>query len=602
MAQMTSIPRTTKIAGKTYTSNQYTPMPAKVTPVAKNKTTIPAINQTASAYSAMSGLSGLLSSLSKMLKGSSGGGMNFPVGEGINSVEQQSQANTAIAKYTGSNTNYTSKPIQGPVRQPINSIGIASKQSQPVLNNQGQAITGGYSKSSAGGYSPVPMQSLGYNATGLTPEKINNTKAITDKFNLQLNQTKNTAWDSFGTKNDKIANLMQSTAGEFGKNFSSPDELDTAYNFNPTVKSALDNFISSGGTLEQIKSKILSNQATQQPYTIQQGDTLNAISSRTGKTVQELMALNPQITNPNLIQAGSALNLGNVQNTTTYLDELQKPYVTDPNDLLKMPQDEMIKNEMLRQMNIPKEWEDYYLGTPNKMGIFEREKAAKQAELDLIQEKLSDDKRTYREKANLNIDKTRSELAVNLAETETNRLKAKNYMTGLLAKLGALNTTGAAGEALVKLDQKYEEMKQNTTNKYNLAIRGMEIEMNEGLNDIENGYESKAQAIREDLSKSATDINKELMKLKQESQSKLYSLSSSYASLVEKQKAKAIEANKKNSNDYVTEFRSVIGPTLPGQTLGGRYVTVPKANSSPVNKTTTSKTTNTSGISNPFRK
>lgn len=42
-------------------------------------------------------------------------------------------------------------------------------------------------------------------------------------------------------------------------------------------------------------------------YVIQPGDTLSAIASRFGTTVPAIVALNPQITNPNLIIAGDTL-------------------------------------------------------------------------------------------------------------------------------------------------------------------------------------------------------------------------------------------------------------------------------------------------------
>lgn len=45
-------------------------------------------------------------------------------------------------------------------------------------------------------------------------------------------------------------------------------------------------------------------------YTIQYGDTLSGIASKTGKSIQELMRLNPSITDPNKIYAGRSLELG----------------------------------------------------------------------------------------------------------------------------------------------------------------------------------------------------------------------------------------------------------------------------------------------------
>lgn len=45
-------------------------------------------------------------------------------------------------------------------------------------------------------------------------------------------------------------------------------------------------------------------------YTIKYGDTLSGIASQSGKSIQELMRLNPSITDPNKIQAGRTLNVG----------------------------------------------------------------------------------------------------------------------------------------------------------------------------------------------------------------------------------------------------------------------------------------------------
>jgi len=46
-----------------------------------------------------------------------------------------------------------------------------------------------------------------------------------------------------------------------------------------------------------------------QNYTIQKGDTLSSIANKYGTTIQSLLAANPQITNPNLIYAGSVLKI-----------------------------------------------------------------------------------------------------------------------------------------------------------------------------------------------------------------------------------------------------------------------------------------------------
>ncbi len=45
-------------------------------------------------------------------------------------------------------------------------------------------------------------------------------------------------------------------------------------------------------------------------YTIQYGDTLSGIAAKTGKSIQQLLQLNPSITDPNKIYAGRSLSIG----------------------------------------------------------------------------------------------------------------------------------------------------------------------------------------------------------------------------------------------------------------------------------------------------
>ena len=44
-------------------------------------------------------------------------------------------------------------------------------------------------------------------------------------------------------------------------------------------------------------------------YTIQSGDTLSGIAAKFGTSIANLMALNPQIKNPNLIYAGKTIRI-----------------------------------------------------------------------------------------------------------------------------------------------------------------------------------------------------------------------------------------------------------------------------------------------------
>lgn len=52
-------------------------------------------------------------------------------------------------------------------------------------------------------------------------------------------------------------------------------------------------------------------------YSVQSGDTLSKIASDNGLTTQQIISLNPQITNPDLINPGQAINLGTNASTPT---------------------------------------------------------------------------------------------------------------------------------------------------------------------------------------------------------------------------------------------------------------------------------------------
>ena len=49
--------------------------------------------------------------------------------------------------------------------------------------------------------------------------------------------------------------------------------------------------------------------ATSGTYVVQRGDTLNKIAARIGSSLSNLLAVNPQIWNPNLIYVGQVINL-----------------------------------------------------------------------------------------------------------------------------------------------------------------------------------------------------------------------------------------------------------------------------------------------------
>lgn len=559
----TSYPKFTSVAtGKTTWSNGDTSTVKNPTPATTPKST----NGLASVAT---GISGLLSSLSKLISGSGGSGTAkqvFPVGQNLTPT-QTAKAYQTIKKYGSSSSlaknlnlpagavnvysDGSTQDAYGNITPaPIAKSGIASKQSQPVLNSSGKSLNGAYTTDASGNYYEIPNQSL---SQGISPDIVNNVKKTADRMNLTLQDTNNNPWNSNGSKSDLKTSQMEGITSGFSKLFSTPESVDFAYNSNPTIKNALDSFIANGGTLDQIKAGV--QKQAPATYNIKYGDTLTGIAAKTGKSIADLMVMNPQITNPDKIYAGDSLNLGaKTQDTTSYLAELNNPTTKSPAELMNLPLDQLTQDEIARQMGIPEQYKKLYFGSPEQIGLLEQQKKDAEAKIELYEEKKRDQESSVRQKASLEIDKYRAQQTADEADIETKRLQSKNYVTGMLAKMGALTTTGAAPLAITSLDAKYDAMKVATSSKYTYAIRSIEVAMNDDINDNENNYAEKEQAIREDLTKSVSDVTKELLKLKQDSDSKIYSITSSYAKTLKAAADKYKATLKSNANTYNDDF------------------------------------------------
>ena len=67
--------------------------------------------------------------------------------------------------------------------------------------------------------------------------------------------------------------------------------------------------MSSSGAPVSPPTGIIPNTGQGLLYTVQEGDSLSAIAARSGLTLAQLLAANPQITNPNVIYAGQQIAL-----------------------------------------------------------------------------------------------------------------------------------------------------------------------------------------------------------------------------------------------------------------------------------------------------
>lgn len=317
------------------------------------------------------------------------------------------------------------------------------------------------------------------------PESISKTKSAVDRFNLSLDEIKNYPFDSVGTINEKKNSTLNLTASDIAKSFTDPQLFYTTYQNNAELQQTLKPFIDNGGSLSQIASKINTSPITDNAPQ----DTASYLESLNNKS-------NFDVNDPFQLKAMEALS----------------------------PENELAQKEIMRIGNIAQEYKDLYFGTPEQLGVLAEQKAINEEKKKLLETKALNDKATATEKANYQIEKNKADADIMKAEIEENRLKSKNYMTGMLAKLGALQTTGNAPLALATLDQKYQQQKQQLESKLSFANRGIEIDLTEKINNITEVTADNILNLREDLSKSYEDVQKEIFKLQNDAQSKIYTM------------------------------------------------------------------------------
>jgi hypothetical protein len=378
-------------------------------------------------------------------------------------------------------------------------------------------------------------QSSALTSSVYNPETISGARGIVNNFQLRLDDLNNNLLESKGTKEENKQIMLESTASELARLFPSRPDLLNQYNANPEVKTILDKYISAGGSLDNVATKI-----------------------------------------PNANQ----IQMTGDQSTDQYLQALNSVEFNARQDAIESlaPEKAVYQAEIMRVAGIAKEFENLYFGTEERMGILDRQRIEAEETAKIADRKIEAEKDSARAMMQYNTDKYNAELSVAKATTERNRQAAKNYMTAQLAKLGALKTSGAAPEALGILEQKYQEQAQQLETQYTFAIRDLDIKYNKYITDLEIERDETRQKISQNLSKSEDDIYKELTKLNQATQKELLTQAGKYATLLrtqtDKYKKEAEASAKKNVSDMEEimseyKFREII----PSTGIGGQNVT-----------------------------
>jgi hypothetical protein len=346
-------------------------------------------------------------------------------------------------------------------------------------------------------------------------DSIANSKKTADKFKVSIDGITQDPWKYNSKPDENKKSIVDSFTSQFANNFTNAQDFYNNLNNNPELQKSLEGYMKAGGTPAMIASKIV-------PVT---NDILPA------------------------------------QDTATYLDRIQNTNtpqgVQAKNALIQ--EKGLAEEEIMRNYSIPKDLSNLYFGTKETIGVLEQQRTLAAEKKRIVEEKQLSAEKSNREQAQYEIEKNNADVESAQAETELNRQNAKNYMTGMLAKLGALQTTGAAPLALAPLEQKYQKQKTDLDTKLKFANRKIQIDLTKTINDLEIKRDEDIQSINEDISKSETDVRKEIFKAQQTASKEIYNITDKYATSMRTQTDKYKAEAKSNADKYNSNFMLLAG-------------------------------------------
>jgi hypothetical protein len=328
-------------------------------------------------------------------------------------------------------------------------------------------------------------------------------------LNDSIGTMKNNPWDTY-SKNGDIVSVANTKINQALGAYTDVASFMNDYQTNPEVKKNVDNYMQvTGKKINDITSKI-------------QTPTNGVVAPQ---SIDQFLINNK---NANLKAEADGLNKAIIMESN--FNTQQEKMLYETNDQFKKTQeairDSMERNEMRKEASV-------------------------------------------REKANWMIDKNKAEMEIALADIEQNRLLGKNSLTGLLAKLGALDTTSMSGIALTDLDQKYQAQQQGTRAKYMLANREIQMNMNSDINDLENTMEENIIKINSDLSKSEREVAIDVMKLRYDTQKTALDYKMKYEDALRVEKQKAIDKAESASANYNAQWLQLVGAGIAPEMIPG---------------------------------
>lgn len=354
----------------------------------------------------------------------------------------------------------------------------------------------------------------------LNPQTISGFNKKLGDVKLQLDKVKYDPWVNQNQKKDQQKSVLNSYTDQFAGLFGTQDEFNQAMGNSEFQK-----------VFKQYE---------------QMGGNINDIAARVSQT--PTVDVTGEVQNPD-----GTYSVGN-QDVNSYLGAMKTASDQRALDSL-IPEKEVYQQQIAQQQRIPEQYKEYYFGTPERVGFLEQQKQQKQEEIKLLERRAKLDEKNMRAQADFITEKNQKEMEIQETEVEQNRLAAKNYMTGMLAKLGALNTTGAAPQAIAILEQKYQSQAQKLKTAYQFANRDVELKLNEAVDNIHLERDQKILDTKADLSKSEEEVWKEVFKLQNTADEKSLSVIEKYASEFRVQRDKYTAEAKRDAEKNAKEYQ-----------------------------------------------
>lgn len=360
-------------------------------------------------------------------------------------------------------------------------------------------------------------------------QTINKADSLISNTQLKLSEIGNDPWNSRGSIESKASAALLKTEQDLSSMFETPEEFDAAYNSSPEFAMSVDTFKELGGNTENLRNGI-----TTKPTL---SDTIGGASAE---------------------RIGQYLNVGNT-------GAEQKAF----NSLI--PEGQLAQDQIQRIASIPDDYMDLYLGTPETLGLYQERKLQAQEAKRILEKEAKNAEGDIKAQAKLAKQRYKFEFEEASASIEENRLQAKNYMTGMLAKLGALKTTGKAPEALQTLDTKYQAQKSSLDAQYKFKLIDIDIKLDNELNSIQTDLDREILKVDSATLDDKEKIFNQIMKLQQDADDKIYKLQASFAKTYRTQLEKYQKEAKANSNSYLKSMYNTVkayDPDAVSKSLG----------------------------------